>query len=376
LEVLADAGFGAIDRLLDAVNPIDAIVSIPDIGPQYGNTTAYAIGGAVGTVAGIGVTILVTGPAGGLVKCGSWGQKILAGFENLSAAGNVAAAQQSFQQGDNVGVALNLISAAGSIVGLRNTLSQCFVRGTPFLTPDGVKRVEAFAGQDQILTRTELDPNAPLTIGWVDKLFVGWSQIFELEVHGRLICTTDMHPFHVRNRGWIPAVELQVGDLLATDNPDLWLPVERAELTNRFDTVYNLRVANDHTYFISDHDWGFALWAHNSCITPKTGALSGQTFSQGKMTLTTASKAYKGSTRLGHALCKHAGRNPNIWGKISGSPSTYHSQATKHLREIYRAPGDFKRVTNPNGVTFLEKMLPDGRGVRLQLDHVFKGFID
>jgi len=173
LEVLADAGFGAIDRLLDAVNPIDAIVSIPDIGPQYGNTTAYAIGGAVGTVAGIGVTILVTGPAGGLVKCGSWGQKILAGFEILSAAGNVAAAQQSFQQGDNVGVALNLISAAGSIVGLRNTLSQCFVRGTPFLTPDGVKRVEAFAGQDQILTRTELDPNAPLTIGWVDKLFVG-----------------------------------------------------------------------------------------------------------------------------------------------------------------------------------------------------------
>jgi hypothetical protein len=116
--------------------------------------------------------------------------------------------------------------------------------------------------------------------------------------------------------------------------------------------------------------------ASESSVAPNTGALSGQTFSQAKTTLTTASEAYKGSTRLGHALSKHAGRNPDIWGKISGSPSTYHSQATKHLREIYRAPGDFKRVTNPNGVTFLEKMLPDGRGIRLQLDHVFKGFID
>jgi len=33
-------------------------------------------------------------------------------------------------------------------------------------------------------------------------------------------------------------------------------------------------------------------------------------------------------------------------------------------------------VTNSKGTTFLEKMLPDGRGVRLQLDYRFKGFID
>ena len=106
-----------------------------------------------------------------------------------------------------------------------------------------------------------------------------------------------------------------------------------------------------------DSRWGVAL---ESLVAPNTGALSGQAFSQAKTTLTTASEAYKGSTRLGHALSKHAGRNPNIWGKISGSPSTYHSQATKHLREIYRAPGDFKRVTNPNGVTFLEKSKVSG----------------
>ena len=92
--------------------------------------------------------------------------------------------------------------------------------------------------------------------------------------------------------------------------------------------------------------------------------------------LRSASETYKGTTRLGHALSKHAGRNPDIWGKVTGNPSTWHNQAIQHFREILRSPGSFQRVTNSKGTTFLEKMLPDGRGVRLQLDHRFKGFID
>jgi filamentous hemagglutinin len=33
-------------------------------------------------------------------------------------------------------------------------------------------------------------------------------------------------------------------------------------------------------------------------------------------------------------------------------------------------------VTYENGLSFIEKKLPDGRGVRLNLDGTFKGFID
>lgn len=75
-------------------------------------------------------------------------------------------------------------------------------------------------------------------------------------------------------------------------------------------------------------------------------------------------------------MSKHAGRNPEIWGKVAGNPSTWHNQGLQHFRDILRGPGSFQRVTNSKGTTFLEKMLPDGRGVRLQLDHTFKGFID
>ncbi|WP_218648752.1 hypothetical protein [Paenibacillus kribbensis] len=90
-----------------------------------------------------------------------------------------------------------------------------------------------------------------------------------------------------------------------------------------------------------------------------------------------ATQAKKGGeTVLGHALQKHAGRNPDIWGKVKGGPDQINQTAQRHLEEIIDAPGDFVKVTNDRGITFLEKKLPDGRGVRLNQDGTFKGFID
>lgn len=99
-------------------------------------------------------------------------------------------------------------------------------------------------------------------------------------------------------------------------------------------------------------------------------------FGEIRTVLESAQIPYKGSTVIGHALSKHSGRNPDIWGKITGSMSTWNNQAMKHLREITRAPGEFKKVTTDKGLTFMEKRLPDGRGVRLNMDGTFKGFID
>ncbi|WP_228553563.1 hypothetical protein, partial [Pseudoalteromonas sp. PPB1] len=104
--------------------------------------------------------------------------------------------------------------------------------------------------------------------------------------------------------------------------------------------------------------------------------LAGLSRSHAKTVLKTAQQPYKGSTVVGHALSKHAGRNPDIWGKISGHQKTYNAQAMKHFREIFRGPGEFQKVTNDKGITFLEKRLSDGRGIRLQQDFTFKGFID
>src|SRR5690606_424638 len=53
-------------------------------------------------------------------------------------------------------------------------------------------------------------------------------------------------------------------DLLSTDAGD-WTEVEAVELTSFSQPVYNLRVADYHTYFVGREDWGFAVWVHNAC---------------------------------------------------------------------------------------------------------------
>ena len=111
--------------------------------------------------------------------------------------------------------------------------------------------------------------------------------------------------------------------------------------------------------------------ASGSSVATK-GAAS---FGQIKTALTSAQQAYKGSTVVGHALSKHAGRNPDIWGKTTGSMKTWNDQAMKHFRDIAKGPGEFQKVTE-KGVSFMEKRLSDGRGMRLNMDSTFKGFID
>ena len=42
-----------------------------------------------------------------------------------------------------------------------------------------------------------------------------------------------------------------------------WLPVERVTPTGAWSTVYNLRVADFHTYFVTPHPCEFGVWVHN-----------------------------------------------------------------------------------------------------------------
>ena len=39
--------------------------------------------------------------------------------------------------------------------------------------------------------------------------------------------------------------------------------------TGEYETVYNLRVADHHTYFVGMREWGFSAWAHNVCDMSK-----------------------------------------------------------------------------------------------------------
>src|SRR5262249_23926580 len=84
------------------------------------------------------------------------------------------------------------------------------------------------------------------------------------------IRTTGEHPFWVRGRGWVACAELRAGDLLS-GHDGRWLAVEDLLDTGEYETVYNLRAADFHTYFVGCDGWGFSVWAHNTC-TPQEAA--------------------------------------------------------------------------------------------------------
>jgi hypothetical protein len=55
---------------------------------------------------------------------------------------------------------------------------------------------------------------------------------------------------------------LRVGDLLV-GHDGRWVEVEDALDTGEYERVYNLRVADFHTYFVGCQEWGWSVWAHN-----------------------------------------------------------------------------------------------------------------
>jgi hypothetical protein len=140
---------------------------------------------------------------------------------------------------------------------------KCFAAGTPLLTPEGAKAVECLRPGDLVLSRAEEDVGGVIEAKAVEEVFVRVALVLAVQVRGRVIRTTAEHPFYVFGRGWVSACYLCAGDLLASQDGQVIL-VERVAETREVATVYNVRVADYHTYFVGCGEWGFSVWAHNA----------------------------------------------------------------------------------------------------------------
>jgi hypothetical protein len=145
----------------------------------------------------------------------------------------------------------------------RNGWKACFAAQTPLRTPEGWKRIESFAVGDLVLSRDEHDPSGPLVAKGVEEVFVREGLVWHLHVGGQVIRTTAEHPFFVESRGWEACRDLTIGDRLLTESGE-WAVVDDLLDTGEWQTVYNLRVADFHTYFVGCDEWGFSVWAHNA----------------------------------------------------------------------------------------------------------------
>ncbi len=102
----------------------------------------------------------------------------------------------------------------------------------------------------------------------MEEAFRTLSQLIHVGVGGQAIRTTSEHPFYVRGKGWTACKNLQEGDLLRSHDGK-WVTVETLNYTNEYHVVYNLRIAEYHTYFVGSRNWKFSVWAHNSYNVPK-----------------------------------------------------------------------------------------------------------
>ena len=86
------------------------------------------------------------------------------------------------------------------------------------------------------------------------------SELMHLRTAGDTITATPNHPFRVAGRGWVQAGDLATGDTLclADGGRTSVVSVIREKLSSPVD-VYNLEVADFHTYFVATA----GVWVHN-----------------------------------------------------------------------------------------------------------------
>ena len=221
--------------------------------------TCYAVGAF--TWAGTDLAVNLIGGANSGMIASSVGQSFFFGAINeIPGIGNAFAAYNSynaFKEGDVLGGILFAIDAI-------RKRGACFAGEMLIDVEGGRKRADEIVVGDRLWSRDAHDPEGELRLQAVEERFVLSAEIWHLRVGGQLLRTTGGHPFWVANRGrWLPASELAVGDLLQTRDGDV-VAVESIEETHVEEIVYNWRVAEYHTYYVSAAHDAASLWAHNT----------------------------------------------------------------------------------------------------------------
>jgi hypothetical protein len=169
------------------------------------------------------------------------------------------------------GTGKDALESIGMFVGFLNTLravsNSCFTGETKIMARGwwgcGWRRIDEIIPGDEVLSRDENNPYGPLMWKLVELRFVRTARIVHLHVGGKVIRTTAEHPLWVYGKGWVTAIELRAGDRLNSHDGQ-GVAVEQMYDTGQYETVYNVSVADFHTYFVGSDLWGFSVWAHNA----------------------------------------------------------------------------------------------------------------
>jgi len=259
-------------KLEESVEVMDKLVGIVKAMPfgkmwdefEKGNPVEASISGVADAAQLVGIGSL-------LLKCqqARTAIKIAMGLDSAVAAGRSGQAIAALSEGDFDKAFGHFSDAMLTLAGVGLNRIQlwhtvCFPAGTPVRTPCGFRPIEEIQPGDQVLSRPEDDPTAPLVESTVTRTFSRHSEIWAVRLADATIFTTEEHPFYVDGNGWVAASNLCAGDrLVGLENNDA--VVAEVSRTERVEVVYNFEASGYHTYFVEDASRHHVVWVHNQC---------------------------------------------------------------------------------------------------------------
>ena len=155
-------------------------------------------------------------------------------------------------------VLVGILEFAGMVVGLYNT---CFTGDTLVATEDGRRRIDQIKVGDKVWAYNP--DTGEKELKEVVNVFVKETdEILHLKTTDGDIDTTTTHPFYVVGQGWTAAGDLNAGDeIYALDGSAVTILSTSLEKLDEPIKVYNLEVADFHTYFVGNT----GMLVHNRC---------------------------------------------------------------------------------------------------------------
>ncbi|HZG13658.1 MAG TPA: polymorphic toxin-type HINT domain-containing protein [Candidatus Bathyarchaeia archaeon] len=136
----------------------------------------------------------------------------------------------------------------------------CFTAGTKVLTKNGPKQIEHIKVGDMVLSKTDITGEiAYKEVEWLFNREV--EETYQINVGTEIITTTAEHPFWIHGKDvWIETKNLKSGDVLTTSDGKI-ATIDKIEIVRGTATVYNFKVKDFHSYFVTS----LGIWTHNSC---------------------------------------------------------------------------------------------------------------
>jgi hypothetical protein len=162
----------------------------------------------------------------------------------------------------------------------------------------------------------------------------------DLTIAGERVDTTPEHAFYTEERGWVPAKDLQVGmHVLRLDGTAG--VVQSVLLVEQPERMYNLSVAEAHTFFVGDQQWlvhnvnckalaNTAAYVHKQLPRNLRGSTVGASMGKnGRPILSVFERTRAGTASAVQYL---RGRGWDVLDAPRGRTSAYHAE-----RQLYRA---------------------------------------